>query len=89
MSAAGSGTGGVAVAVASVALVTVAVVALVGGPRPTGYLLAAVLAGAALARAVLPIRLVGPFAVRSRGTDVTVCLALALALALVSFLAPS
>ena len=85
----GGGTGGAAVAAASVALLAVALVAGVGGPRAAGYLLAAVLACAGLARAFLPISVVGPFAVRSRAVDVCVCVVLALALAGVTFLAPT
>ena len=76
-------------AAAAAALATVALVAVLGGPRPTGYLLAAVLAAAGLARALLPIRVVGPFVVRSRAVDVSVYAVLALALAGVTFLAPT
>lgn len=83
-----SGTGGASVVTVAAAVVATAAVALFAGARPAGYLLAAVLLGVAIARAVLPVRVVGPFAVRSRAVDVAVCGALAVALAAITHLAP-
>lgn len=50
-----------------------------GPVRGGGYLLAAVLAVAGLARLVLPERLLGAFVVRSRGVDGAAFLILAIA----------
>lgn len=72
-------------------LVVVAVVTLVAaslllavllGFRAGVYALASLLATIAVVRAVLPVRLVGPLAVRSRLVDVTTTAALAVGLLL-------
>jgi len=84
-----SGTGGPSVVLVSIAVASVAGVAVLSGPREAGYVLAAVLAAVAVARALLPLRVVGPFAVRSRAIDVGVCGALALSLAVVSYALPA
>jgi hypothetical protein len=69
--------------------VLVAVLAgLLVGFRATGLLLAAVLGGCAVARLLLPLRVVGALAVRSRGTDVVTLTVLAVAVAVLALTAP-
>ncbi|MFP5346721.1 MAG: DUF3017 domain-containing protein [Actinomycetes bacterium] len=50
------------------------------GFRSAAYMLAGLLALAALARGLLPVRVVGPLAVRSRWVDVATSGAMAIAL---------
>lgn len=71
---------GLVVAVGSVAVL---------GFRAPGLLLAALLAACAVARLVLPVRLVATLAVRSRTVDVLTLTALAGAAAVLALTAPS
>jgi hypothetical protein len=57
------------------------VVAVVSGFRWGSYCLSALLAAVAVARAILPVTVVGPLAVRSRVVDVVTAGSLAAALA--------
>lgn len=58
------------------------------GFRAAGYGLAAVLAAAALARLLLPVRVVGALAIRSRGLDLVTMGTFAAALAVLARTAP-
>jgi hypothetical protein len=58
------------------------------GFRAAGILLALLLAACALARLLLPVRVVGSLAVRSRGLDVVMLAALALGVAVLAVTAP-
>ena len=53
-----------------------------------GLLLAAVLLGLAAARAVLPVAVLGPLAVRARWVDVLTCLVLGASVAVLAVVAP-
>jgi hypothetical protein len=57
--------------------------------RAAGLVLAAVLAGVAVARLALPVTSVGALAVRSRGLDAATAGALAVAIAVLAVTAPS
>jgi hypothetical protein len=59
------------------------------GFRAAGLLLALLLGGCALARLLLPVRVVGSLAVRSRGLDVVTLAALAFGVALLAVTAPN
>lgn len=61
---------------------------LLAGFRAAGYMLAAVLGAVCLARALLPVRVIGAVAVRSRFLDVATTGVLALALAVLARTAP-
>ena len=65
------------------------VVTAVAGTRAGGVLLAADLLVAGVLRLVLPVRVVGALAVRSRGLDVVVLLALALACGGLAWVVPT
>jgi hypothetical protein len=58
------------------------------GFRAPGLLLSALLAGCAVARLVLPVRMVSILAVRSRAVDVLTLAALAVAVAVLAVTAP-
>ncbi|MFB9377294.1 DUF3017 domain-containing protein [Kineococcus gynurae] len=60
----------------------------VAGPTAGGLLLAADLAVAAVLRLVLPVRVAGALAVRSRGVDVTTLLVLAVLCAALASVLP-
>ena len=84
-----SGSDGAApVAGVAAAVVTAGLLALLGSPRAAGYVLAATLGVLAVARAALPLSVVGPFAVRSKAVDVVVTGVLAAALAGVTYAFP-
>ena len=53
-----------------------------------GLLLASVLLGLAAARALLPVAVLGPLAVRARWLDVLTCLVLGVSVAVLSVVAP-
>ena len=65
------------------------VATLVAGPRAGGLVLTADLLLAAALRLVLPVRVVGALAVRSRGLDVVVLLALAVACGGLAWVVPT
>ncbi|PRY13388.1 DUF3017 domain-containing protein [Kineococcus rhizosphaerae] len=62
---------------------------LVAGPTPGGVLLGADLAVAAVLRLVLPVRVAGALAVRSRGVDVAILLVLAVSCLVLAGLVPT
>ncbi|WP_158257138.1 DUF3017 domain-containing protein [Kineococcus xinjiangensis] len=72
-----------------VGVVLALVVVVVAGPRAGGLVLAADLLLAGVLRLVLPVRVVGALAVRSRAFDVVVALALALACAGLAWVVPT
>ena len=65
------------------------VLTVLAGPTTGGLLLGADLAVAAVLRLVLPVRIAGALAVRSRAVDVAVLLVLAVACGLLAGLVPS
>ncbi|GAB7192402.1 hypothetical protein NUM3379_31110 [Kineococcus sp. NUM-3379] len=65
------------------------VVTVAAGPRAGGVVLGADLLVAAVLRLVLPVRVAGALAVRSRGVDVVVLLALAAACAGLAWVVPT
>ena len=64
-------------------------VTVLAGPRAGGVVLGADLLVAGVLRLVLPVRVVGALAVRSRGVDVVVLLALAAACAGLAWVVPT
>ncbi|WP_432561924.1 DUF3017 domain-containing protein [Kineococcus sp. SYSU DK003] len=62
---------------------------LLAGPTPGGILLGADLAVAAVLRLVLPVRIAGALAVRSRALDVAVLLVLAVSCLVLAGLVPT
>ena len=63
-------------------------VALLVGPEPAAYLIAALVAGLAGARAMLPPARVQPFVIRDRWLDVTLMGSMAVALIVLAVIAP-
>ena len=59
-----------------------------GTPRAAGYLLAFVLAALALARALLPSRMLSELAIRSRVIDASLTLGLACLIAMIAVVLP-
>ncbi|GAA0300561.1 DUF3017 domain-containing protein [Kineococcus aurantiacus] len=64
-------------------------VTLLAGPAPGGVLLGADLAVAAVLRLVLPVRVAGALAVRSRAVDVAVLLVLAVSCLVLAGVVPT
>lgn len=78
----------VVLAVVAVGLVVAVALGALSGFRAAGYTLAGLLIGVAAARALLPLRVVGALAVRSRGLDVVTASVLAAGLAVLARTAP-
>lgn len=78
----------VALAAVTVGVLVAVALGVLSGFRAAGYVLAGVLLAVALARAVLPVHVVGALAVRSRALDVATTSTLAVALAVLARTAP-
>ena len=70
-------------------IVAALVLTMLVGPTPGGILLGADLAIAAVLRLVLPVRIAGALAVRSRAVDVGVLLVLAVSCLVLAGLVPT
>ncbi|WP_432542712.1 DUF3017 domain-containing protein [Kineococcus sp. SYSU DK002] len=70
-------------------IVLALVLTLLAGPTPGGVLLGADLAVAAVLRLVLPVRVAGALAVRSRGLDVAILVVLAVSCLVLAGVVPT
>ncbi|MEZ0165097.1 DUF3017 domain-containing protein [Kineococcus sp. LSe6-4] len=70
-------------------IVVALVLTLLAGPVAGGFLLGADLAVAAVLRLVLPVRIAGALAVRSRGVDVAMLLVLAVSCLVLAGVVPT
>lgn len=80
--------GGLLLVAVGAALAAVLAVAATRSFWVAGLLLAAVLLGLGVARAALPVAVLGPLAVRSRWVDVLTCLVLGVSTAVLAVVAP-